>query len=147
MIVFLGYSHIVLTIIIYLYLFDFNIIAIFFVGLGSILPDIDSPKSLLGRYNFFAFLMHHRGFCHTIPFAALVYGLLLLTPLPNVYRLDVVFGIMVHLIMDTVNPSGIMWLYPATRKRFSLKLFSVGSPEEIMLLAIGSLYLFTQYKP
>ncbi len=39
---------------------------IFFTLLGSLLPDIDHPKSMLGRFNLFAGLMTHRGFSHTI---------------------------------------------------------------------------------
>lgn len=39
---------------------------IIFIIVGSLLPDIDHPKSILGRFNIFAKLMTHRGFCHTL---------------------------------------------------------------------------------
>ena len=39
---------------------------IFFVIFGSLLPDIDHPKSMLGRWNIFSCFMTHRGFCHTL---------------------------------------------------------------------------------
>lgn len=39
---------------------------ILFVMIGSLLPDIDHPRSLLGRLNIFSSLMTHRGFCHTL---------------------------------------------------------------------------------
>ncbi|MBP2629257.1 MAG: hypothetical protein H6Q68_3968 [Firmicutes bacterium] len=41
-------------------------IDIFFIIIGSLLPDIDHPKSILGRMNLFSGLMTHRGFCHTL---------------------------------------------------------------------------------
>ncbi len=39
---------------------------IFFIVIGSLLPDIDHPKSILGRLNIFSGLMTHRGFFHTL---------------------------------------------------------------------------------
>ena len=39
---------------------------IFFVVIGSLLPDIDHPKSVLGRFNLFSHFMTHRGFSHTL---------------------------------------------------------------------------------
>lgn len=39
---------------------------IFFIVLGSVLPDIDHRKSMIGRLNIFASFMSHRGFCHTL---------------------------------------------------------------------------------
>lgn len=39
---------------------------IFFTVIGSLLPDIDHPRSMLGRFNLFSSLMTHRGFSHTL---------------------------------------------------------------------------------
>jgi membrane-bound metal-dependent hydrolase YbcI (DUF457 family) len=39
---------------------------IIFVMIGSLLPDIDHPRSVLGRLNLFSCFMSHRGFCHTL---------------------------------------------------------------------------------
>jgi len=41
-------------------------IDILFIIIGSLLPDIDHPKSIFGRLNIFSGLMKHRGFCHTL---------------------------------------------------------------------------------
>jgi len=41
-------------------------IDIFFIMIGSLLPDIDHPRSIFGRLNIFSGLMTHRGFCHTL---------------------------------------------------------------------------------
>ena len=39
---------------------------IFFVVIGSLLPDIDHHRSLLGRFNLLSPFMTHRGFSHTL---------------------------------------------------------------------------------
>ncbi|WP_237715575.1 MULTISPECIES: metal-dependent hydrolase [Pelosinus] len=39
---------------------------ILFIVIGSILPDIDHHRSMLGRLNIFVGFMSHRGFCHTL---------------------------------------------------------------------------------
>ena len=41
-------------------------IHIFFTVIGSLLPDIDHPRSIFGRFNLFARFMTHRGFSHTL---------------------------------------------------------------------------------
>ena len=41
-------------------------IDICFIMIGSLLPDIDHPKSMMGRMIIFVSLMSHRGFCHTL---------------------------------------------------------------------------------
>lgn len=39
---------------------------LWFGVVGALLPDLDHPKSFLGKYNPFTGLMKHRGFTHTI---------------------------------------------------------------------------------
>lgn len=39
---------------------------IFFTVIGSLLPDIDHSRSILGRFNLFSCIMTHRGFSHTL---------------------------------------------------------------------------------
>lgn len=77
------------------------------VLIGSLWPDIDHPKSTVGRYNPFAPFMKHRGHCHSI------IGILLLA-LPffmittkevtgiEVYEMVVVGG-MSHLVGDKIS--------------------------------------------
>lgn len=143
MIIFAGYTHIAVTVTLYLLLFPFNLINITLVAIASILPDIDTPYSLLGRFNLFSCVTHHRGFCHTIQFILVVLALTWITPIPYI---PILFGLFAHLILDTLNPKGIMWLYPFSHKHYSLKVCKTGSPEEIMIFGICLLYLFTKYK-
>ncbi|WP_236639417.1 metal-dependent hydrolase [Pelosinus sp. UFO1] len=37
-----------------------------FIMIGSLLPDIDHRRSMVGRLNIFVKFMSHRGFCHTL---------------------------------------------------------------------------------
>lgn len=37
-----------------------------FILFGSLLPDIDHPRSTLGRWNVFTRFMTHRGHCHSL---------------------------------------------------------------------------------
>lgn len=73
---------------------------IFFILIGSLLPDIDHPRSMLGRLNIFARLMTHRGFCHTLA------GCVMLS-LPFIYIHDaapyVFLGSISHLFGDRLQ--------------------------------------------
>lgn len=117
-IIFLGLTHILIALTIYSLFFKFDIVYIFFIILGSLLPDIDTPKSKLGKYNLLAPVMKHRGRMHT-----------LVTPLFLSFCLYVfslkamkgfLFGYILHLMADTLTPMGIMWLFPFSEKYYSL---------------------------
>ncbi|MFT7615283.1 MAG: membrane-bound metal-dependent hydrolase YbcI (DUF457 family) [Candidatus Woesearchaeota archaeon] len=106
---------------------------------ASVLPDIDSPKSLLGKP--FFFLNHaatHRGFMHSIwAFILLAALLSLFWPSALVY---VLAGYASHLVLDALNKKGIHLFYPFFHIRGFCKmggiiewcLFSVG-----ILLIVG----------
>ena len=98
---------------------------------GALLPDIDhrgskvSRSSAAGRAASFAVstLATHRGVIHT-PAFVLVFGAVLgAASLFTDWRfggellLGLLVGMLSHLVLDTLNPSGIMWLWPISRKR------------------------------
>lgn len=86
---------------------------IFFIILGSLLPDIDHPKSMLGRFNVFASLMTHRGFCHTL------LGCVVLS-LPFLY----IHGAAPYVFLGTISHLFGDRLYSATGARmFKIKLW------------------------
>lgn len=89
---------------------------------GTLLPDIDTPKSKLGRKlrpfsDMLSWVAGHRGLVHslagmvvfTIPF------LIISAWLPGVAK-AFVMGYLLHLLLDSLTPSGIQWLYPAKLK-------------------------------
>lgn len=82
------------------------------VALGSLLPDIDKPTSLLGRH--FPIVpkwlskIIHRKVTHRLIFFALVYGLY--APLG--------LGYATHLFLDACTPAGIPFLHTTIRVPF-----------------------------
>jgi inner membrane protein len=83
---------------------------LFWVLLGSVLVDVDSASSKLGRrFKFLSWFFAHRGFLHSLLACVLVsavFGLLNLW-----FGFGVFVGWMSHLIMDslTVQGVGIFW--------------------------------------
>lgn len=105
---------------------------------GSLLPDVDSCTSTLGRKIFPAALaiqaiFHHRTLFHS----PLLYGMLWLIlhsafPQYGPILSAAMIGIASHLILDLLNPKGIPLLYPYP-KRFHLGNFKTGGLLDHML--------------
>ncbi len=77
---------------------------IFLAVFGSVFPDMDHPKSFLGRYvPFFSAFFSHRGIFHSFWFL-LVIGLLFSSSL---YALVFILGMFTHLLLDGMTYQGI----------------------------------------
>lgn len=84
------------------------------IMLGSILPDIDSPDSLVGRnVPIIPLLLPHRTITHTIWVTLALW--LVCKP--------VAVGCALHIILDMFNPSGVPLLWPIGI-RFKVPLLS-----------------------
>lgn len=84
--------------------------------LGSLLPDLDHPKSKLGKkVPFFSKTVNaafgHRGIFHSLFFALLVAYLASLF-LPHYLVGAVFFGYLSHLIADSFTKMGVNYLHP-----------------------------------
>ncbi|MBK1733740.1 hypothetical protein CKO15_00265 [Halorhodospira abdelmalekii] len=88
---------------------------------GALLPDIDEPRSWIGRR--FLFLSQplrtffgHRGITHSLAFCILIGALLGLLShsyaLPEGLALAILIGYASHLIADAVTPGGIPLMWP-----------------------------------
>ena len=124
--------------------------------IGALLPDIDHPKSWLGRRLPFLSLplsaiFGHRGITHSLlAVVGMVWGLhhaLTHWDLSHHWRwagVGVAVGYLSHLLGDFATHGGVPWLWPYTQ-RFSLPLtFRTGSWFERMLFFAfwaGTLYL------
>jgi len=91
-------------------------IAIVMVMLGSLLPDIDSENSLLGRkVKAIARLLEHRGFTHSLAgmliFVAILQIALAVTGIQTSIA-AFMYGYLSHLAIDALTVEGIMPLYP-----------------------------------
>jgi membrane-bound metal-dependent hydrolase YbcI (DUF457 family) len=92
-------------------LFQDDVMGFIYVPLmviGSLLPDIDTPFSRLGKYNPFAVKMKHRGFMHSI-YGAGIIGVIatIIHPIVGIF---ITAGYIGHLIADSLTPAGVNWL-------------------------------------
>ena len=111
-----------------------NVILFFtLVLIGSILPDIDHPKSKIGRkIKIIGFLFEHRGFFHSLLFLIFLYIFSVLLFKNNSFILPLFIGYSSHLFIDSFNHLGIMPLHPLSR--FRIKGFvKTGALAETML--------------
>jgi len=67
------------------------------LALGSLIPDLDHPRSL-GSKAFTHIPLSHRGLTHSL---AALYAL----------------GYLAHLALDRLTPTGVAWLAPLTNRR------------------------------
>ncbi|WP_052190902.1 metal-dependent hydrolase [Chitinibacter sp. ZOR0017] len=117
-------------------------------GAAGLLPDLDHPKSTLGRIVPYisiplAKLFGHRGITHSLLMVGLVIWFLLTHPGEREWPvLPLVIGYLSHILGDLLTPSGVPLLWPV-RKKFSLNLFKANGPmENLIFLACwaGVLY-------
>lgn len=111
---FSGKTHIVIAVgLTALFIAPVNLL---FIAFGSVLPDVDSRRSMLGRYNPLRFFMTHRGHCHSLLGSALLCAPVYLLGGSTAF-LFVLAGAVIHLLSDKLYS----W-FPG-RKPFPLKLW------------------------
>ncbi|MGX2982386.1 metal-dependent hydrolase [Helicobacter sp. 23-1045] len=117
--------------------------------LGSLLPDIDEPKSFIGRKfplisRIFSISFSHRGFTHFLifPLIFVVVGAVLAHEIITPCFFALSYGIFLHQIGDMMTISGIPhYFFPISRKKAVLLpqflRFRTGSiAEKIILICI-----------
>ena len=116
---------------------------------SALLPDIDIEGSkvhnkagIVGKG--VTSIFSHRGFIHT-PIIYIVLYYLMSMVLPQVICLGFLIGTLSHLVLDTFNYKGIMWLYPLTKKHYhiaSIKTRSFGESVFTVLMVAIAVVLF-----
>ena len=120
-------------------------------AVGSLLPDIDHPRSMLANSSrttktvsgVVSSVTQHRGFTHTLAFAGLMWFLATrLAAQFDVVSNDIVIsfmlGLLSHLAIDTLNERGVMWFWPIYCKHLHLLRIRTGSAVEwIFRLALN----------
>ena len=122
-------------------------------AIGAWLPDIDHTGAKISRSGILAMISSalisnatgHRGVTHT-PLALLIVtvigGILVgyspgsLHSYPCLFYMGMIPGILSHLILDSLNPGGIMWAYPVRKKHYSVMSIKTGSMWELLLMGI-----------
>lgn len=128
---------------------------------GSIIPDIDKKGSKISNKNiatgitskFVRTFASHRGFTHTFIGSGIISLLLvyLISILPietnrHIYLLIFIglfFGMISHVLLDALNPKGVMLFWPLSRRRFNFMSIKTGTAGEFMfkiLLLIGLMF-------
>lgn len=115
--------------------------------LGSLLPDIDSKKSILGK--FLHLPVKHRGVTHSV-WALSILSILTLFCNPLFW---LTLGYFLHILMDSLSAGGICWLYPIQKYReypggakvapgHWLKLYRTGETSEVVITILFCAVLF-----
>ena len=85
--------------------------------LGSIFPDIDNTKSVLGRrIKPLSMLFKHRGFFHSILPAVIIGIIIFLITSNSYYTAAYIVGFLSHLLIDSLTPGGINFFWPSKLK-------------------------------
>lgn len=125
---------------------------IFFVLVlfGSLLPDLDTPHSKLGRKFWpisflISLFVKHRTATHSLLFFIIVVGvsglLVNMFDLSWFYAIGISVGTLSHLVGDMLTNRGIPLLYPFVKKSFRMPLtFRTGSAKE-SVICMGLIFM------
>lgn len=144
----LGRTHLALALFISTFYFSHysygvmtDIVLLITFILGSIFPDIDTPKSLLGRKTpLIPYLFKHRGFFHSIT-AMIMISLILGLAIKPLVGIFFAAGFSSHLILDAISKEGIKVM--GKKIKGPLKVGSLY--EHILYLALLVLSLFFMF--
>lgn len=109
--------------------------------IGALLPDIDHPNSLIGKYiiivpQLINIKWAHRTITHSLLFLTLVYVVLSLLTANYSVLTGITIGTLSHLVLDSLTVTGVPWLYPFNKQKFRLLKIKTGSYNEF---AVGFL--------
>lgn len=133
-------THFLLGIISFLlikgYLLGNQIVLLFLILFGSILPDIDEENSRINQWGgilgkVVAFFSKHRGMFHSLLFAVGLSAVLGYFWTWN-YGIALFIGYLSHLIGDALTPMGIQVFYPFLKFRIKGPIKTGGLVEAIM---------------
>ena len=103
--------------------------------LGGLLPDIDEPRSMIGRKKvllscFINRTIGHRTFFHSLLFTVILGSISLLINIS--FGVGIILGVLSHLLLDILEPgtNGICLLYPFIKKR--IKVFKYIKEENLI---------------
>ena len=141
------YTHLafgLLSSLIFLHFFEikYSLLFVLIVLFFSIFPDIDEPKSKIGRKNKFfssiiGFIFGHRGFLHTI-YIPIILSLIFYS-ISKEIGIGIFIGYFSHLLMDSLTMHGIKPFFPIINKRFYGFIRVNSIFEKLFFLAISVL--------
>lgn len=117
-------------------------VAAFLFYLGSLLPDCDTKKSIIGRKLYIP--VEHRTWTHTLWFPLSIFAVSLFAPV--LFYLSA--GYILHLFWDNLSVGGVCFLYPLSKyrhygnngakmkKHHVIKLYRTGKVSEGVVIGI-----------
>lgn len=151
----LALSFAIFYLLAYLHLFSPSVILMIVLGIATLLPDIDHPKSYisnLGSFTKFISLKikdtnlgQHRTFLHSIYGAILVTVIastvfIFLNPFEEFSKVVLILiffmGYIFHLIGDSLTKSGIDWLWPNKKYHSKGPISTGGKGEAVFMYAL-----------
>jgi inner membrane protein len=147
-------THITFGILIFLLLFSYfhnSFLTLVGIILGTVILDIDSRKSKIGKKWYFRpiqWFTSHRKFFHSLLF------IILLTIILAILSTNIAIGFLIgsssHLFLDALTKRGITPLHPFTKRKIKGPIRTNSIPEDIifvlLLLVNFSLILITFVK-
>ena len=109
-------THIAISFLFFLIFLDYifsPLIFLFAAFIGTILPDIDTRFSSIGKkkkYRILQYFSEHRGFFHSFTFLFLILGVLFV--FSKIVAFGFAFGFSLHLFSDALTKKGISPFYP-----------------------------------
>jgi inner membrane protein len=135
----LGKTHLGGGILTSLLLCNGDIVSSVWLIIGSILPDVDHPGSMIGKnVPLLPKLLRHRGFTHSILFSILI----------SLFNVWLGIGSLVHIVMDMMTKQGVELFYPNKAKiRFPLakKAITNGIFEKVIFYGCYLLITYLLY--
>lgn len=115
------------------------------VVIGSLLPDIDEPKSYVGRRSFgmankVKEAFGHRGMTHSLVVWGVIAAIVLIES-SSPFSLGFVLGYLFHILEDFLSVQGVPLLWPFQTKKYKLPFYRTGGIVE-KLLFYSSFALF-----
>lgn len=127
-----------------------NELPVYFTGLiiGSLINDIDTPKSTIGRKlplisHLLKILFGHRNFFHSLLFYAFLFSITRAF-LPFSLHMGIAIGSASHLIGDMMTSKGIKLLFPIVKKniKFPLTFVTGGYFEKLLMFCFSAYILY-----
>ena len=106
---------------------------------ASLLPDIDSGTSLIGRrFKLASLFFKHRGMIHSILFMIGFSVVFFLITKNFYYFLAFATGYLSHLLLDSMTPTGVAFFWPG-KNRLRGIIYTAGAWDFLILLLFAAL--------
>lgn len=119
-------------------------------AISGLLPDIDHGNSIINKLTgiggtIVAKVVSHRTATHSLLAAAAFSMGLLALRVPELYALAAIIGLLSHLVVDSLNPQGIPWLWPVMPQKVGFPLITTGGIGEKYIARPASYVLMAYF--